>query len=77
MGLWLLKFHTPCPGGYDTTRGMVVRAHSEEAARATANRVAEGEHFGNKPWLDPNLTYCTPLTADGESGLILRDFLHG
>lgn len=82
MKLWLLEpledternYHqpgSPWDPWYDKAFGFVVRAESEADARALAN-----EEHGDEgdAWLDPALSKCVELTADGEPGVVLRDF---
>jgi hypothetical protein len=67
---------------YDKCFGQVVRAQTEEAARAIANKsggaevpwsFGKGRRGDTGPWLDPALTTCVELAADGEPGCILTD----
>jgi hypothetical protein len=60
---------------YDKAFGFVVRAESEQAARALAN-AAGGEEIsaGVNPWLDPAQSTCVPLLAEGEAEVVLFDF---
>lgn len=67
---------------YDKNFGFVVRASSEEEARALAQAEArrydtEGHSHGIEPddaWLKPSLTSCTRLLEEGSVGIILRDY---
>lgn len=65
---------------YDKAFGFVVRADSEDAARGYAQEQAGSEAYDDDyertrlVWLDPALVACTPLTDEGEGGVILRDF---
>lgn len=69
---------------YDKAFGFVVRAETEEDARKIADKNAGGENRGefmdrriantNHPWLYAKYSTCEELTADGEAGMILRDF---
>jgi len=77
MWLWKLAFISPPRGAYDTHRGFVIRADSEEAARIMADETAVDDWHHDHPWLDPKQTYCSALDPDGECEIILRDFLHG
>ena len=69
---------------YDKAFGFVVRAETEVEARQFAHDNAGDENSGmflgkqtaatRQPWLDPKYSTCVKLTADGEPGVILRDF---
>lgn len=69
---------------YDKVFSFVARAETEEAARKYADCEAgdEGrdEFLGSKiantthPWLDSKYSICVELTAEGKSGIIIRDF---
>lgn len=74
MRLWLLKPLEPWDSWYDKVFGFVVRAESADAARAFAEDKAGEESRDVKVWLSPELTSCEELTADGDVGVILRDF---
>ena len=60
---------------WDTAQGFVVRAESEQQARALAADEADDE--GRRAWLDPAFSDCTELVSEGELGVILRDFNAG
>lgn len=75
---------------YDVCMGSVVRAEDEAAARAIAADSGAGDENywrdpasvvdgrnRSSPWLDPSLSSCTELTADGPPGLLLMDFNAG
>lgn len=76
MKLWILRpvddEASPWTPWYDRAFGFIVRAETEAVARQIASFKAGNE----KPaaWLDESLSSCEELTADGEPGLILRDF---
>jgi hypothetical protein len=89
MKLWILRpiekdGDNPWNPWYDKAFGFVVRAETEEDARAMANADAgdenRGEFMGSKiadtktPWLDPKYSTCEPLTADGSAGVMMQDF---
>jgi|PlaIllAssembly_1097288.scaffolds.fasta_scaffold74602_3 hypothetical protein len=90
LALWLIKpvAHHP-DWGWDTARGFVVRASSEEEARMIASlptrctddvppELIEGSgDEGPYPWLDKSQTTCVRLHDRGPRGVILRDFLNG
>jgi hypothetical protein len=76
------------PGG-NTIHGFVVRASSEEKARSIADENAGWENSGKSwnslarqnilgksehPWLDPELSICVELIADGKEEVILKDY---
>lgn len=56
---------------YDLCFDMVVRAESEDDARAIAQRT-EGQSDRGE-WLDPAESNCVELTVDGEPGVIIAD----
>lgn len=57
---------------YDKAFGFVVRAESETEARALAAKVAGDE--GEVAWTDKGSSTCIELTADGEAGVVIRDY---
>ncbi len=72
--LWLLqgKFD------YDCAWGFVVRSETESEARQIAQDGGGDEvRSGKTPWIDPSITTCIELTADGEPGVVLEDFHAG
>ncbi len=82
MKLWLLRPREDLPRDsnpwipeWNNTFGFVIRAESEEQARALA---ITGYGWGNKEYfLDPALTTCVELSSDGEPGIIMEDFHAG
>ena len=72
MKLWLLKPYEDWEPWFDKAFGFVIRAETEEAARAIASENAGDE--GGTPWLLSSHTSCVELLPEGESGLVLRDF---
>lgn len=92
MKLWLLKpidksAEPWAVGCYDVSHGFVIRAETEADARhmaaySVAYLTAEsieslGEHGLEKEWLDPALTSCNELTANGNAEIVVRDFMAG
>lgn len=83
MRLWHLYFlKSDDAGGYDEHQAFVVRAKSEAEARviveASINPADASTYHDSAPglrWLDPNCTACVELTADGDAGIIICDFL--
>lgn len=85
MKLYLLKRIGECD--YDEADGFVVRAKSPQGARKIIAEDWDALHpdsrlpwfgeEGSEPWLNPALTTCQELHADGKPGVVLRDFLHG
>jgi hypothetical protein len=85
MKLWLLRpvdclkeeGNPWCPW-YDKAFGFVVRAETEEEARAMADRNAGDENheisYLIKPWIDARYSSCVELTPEGGQGLVMRDF---
>ena len=95
--LWLLRpirGSAPIEGSkdawdpdYDKACGHVVRAETEEEARALANMFGGAEsgmfsdgneshtyRTGGDPWLDPEQSTCVELIAGGDVGVVLSDF---
>ena len=75
MKLWILQ---PVNSGdamfrYDCAYGFVIRAESEKEAREMAAKQSGDE--GGSTWRDPALTTCVELKAEGEAGVMIRDFL--
>ena len=63
---------------YDLCFGFVVRAETEEAARACAQDEANDrhEHMPEPPtgqWIDARYSSCTLLADEGEEGIVLVD----
>lgn len=63
---------------YDKVFGHVVRAPDEQTARRIADEHAGDENRDRSlrerhPWLDPEISACVELTADGEPGHIIYD----
>lgn len=84
MKLWLITRtdHTD----YDETNSLVIRAADEEAARAFALALdPEWAHLDPEeddpvllhPGLRADNIAITELTADGEPGVIVHDFIRG
>ena len=75
MKLWLLEPMVHWNPWFDTQAGLVVRAETEQDAREIAQESSgdEDRQFV-KPWLDPEVTSCFELTAEGEAGIVLRSF---
>ena len=60
---------------YDCAFGFVIRARNPSEARSIASDLCGDE--GRDLWLDPAESECVHLTAKGDVGLIIRDFIHG
>ena len=89
MKLWILRPVNGLPHGddpwepwYDKAFGFVVRASTEEAARALADADAGDENRGQyqnntivtfKPWLDAKYSTCEELQAEGEESVLMSD----
>lgn len=80
-----LPVPNPWAPWYDKAFGFVVRAEDEQAARALASKDAGDEAGGRdhsvtpprerpNPWLDPDLSSCVELTAEGSSEVVMKDF---
>jgi len=86
MKLWLLRPidtlpFNPWDPWYHCAFGFVVRADTEQEARKFASdnggeENSEQRTDGNecKPWLNPDYSTCEELWAEGEVGLVIRDF---
>jgi len=83
MKLWLLRPATtrttrknsPWDPWYDKSFGFVIRAETEEKARAIADDNAGDEnHDAKHPWLKSSQSICEELLLDGEEDLIMKDF---
>lgn len=83
MKLWIItpkeglqKENNPWIPWYDKLFGIVVRAPNEKLARlyATTEHGDEDWERDSSVWLDENLTDCSELTADGEQGVVIKDF---
>ena len=69
---------------YDKAFGFVVRADSADQARQFANEDAGDENRGmflskktantTAPWTDEKYSTCEELKADGEAGVVMKDF---
>lgn len=57
---------------FDKAFGFVVRAENEPKARQIAAYNCGDE--GEDAWVNPKLSSCEILTADGEPGMIIQDF---
>lgn len=77
---------------YDELHGLVVRCESEDRCRQIAHNNGGDELRRERvpgvnnwtewpviysPWLDPEATTVTEITADGDEEIILRDFNAG
>lgn len=79
MRLWLLRpvgnwYSTPPAAWnpwYDKTFGFVVRAETEQQARAIASKESSDE--GCNAWLDVWQSDCIELTTDGDEGVVIQD----
>lgn len=60
---------------YDQYAGFVIRADSEQEARAIANVIKDDAPDGR--WLDPARSTCNIVSTDGESSIILASFRAG
>jgi hypothetical protein len=91
MKLWILrpidgleKNDNPWNPWYDRAFGFVVRANTEEEARALAHANAgdenRGEFMVNKtantetPWLDAKYSTCIELLPEGDAEVVMKDF---
>ena len=72
MKLYMLKPIVAWNPWYDKVFGIVVRAENETEARTVASIWAGDE--GGAVWHDPLLTTCEVLEAEGNPGMIIKDF---
>lgn len=87
--IWILRpIHTtgddPWDPWYDKSFGFIVRAETEDDARKFAHKDAGDENRGEflskkiaktkKPWLDPKYSTCVELGAEGDAGVLMKDF---
>ena len=86
MKLFILRQVKEWEPWYDTAKGFIVRAETEQAARQLIYDYAKDRYCweddlvagreGKEVWLNPELTTCTELDPDGKPELIMRDFHH-
>lgn len=78
MKLWLIERTDDTD--YDETHAILVRAANEDAARAEALRQYEGSQGVSRPaypgFRADNIS-ISEVTAEGEPGVIMTDFLNG
>ena len=91
MKLWLLrpvdglkKNDNPWEPWYDKAFGFVVRAETEEEARALAHADAGDENRDtfmgskvadtNQPWMNAQYSTCVELLPEGAAGVVMKDF---
>lgn len=81
MKLWLLreKKGAPYKGEIATLCAVLIRAETEQDARAEANAVAvnyRSRDVGEYPeyWLNPEWVGCEEVTADGPPKVLIVDF---
>lgn len=77
MKLWLIRpvddDSPPWHPWYDKYFGFVVRAETEDAARAVvASRKSRSSEYDE--WVDPKWSTCIELTADGPPEVVIADF---
>lgn len=91
MKLWLLRpidglkiDDNPWEPWYDKAFGFVVRAATEEEARALAHAEAGNENRGtfidrkiantHQPWMDAKYSTCVELLTEGAPEVVMKDF---
>ena len=92
MNLWLLRPVEDLPDGdnpwepwYDKNFGFVIRAETEDEARAMATECAGDERYGQfsgpisqqltiTPWLLPKYSTCVAVAAEGDPCVIIVDY---
>ena len=85
MKLWILQPNdlpakdSPWIPIYDKVDCYVIRAETEHEARELAHsRGADENYCGiTAPWRNPKYSFCTELLAEGDSGIVVRDFNAG
>lgn len=84
MKLWLITRTDQTD--YDETNSLVIRAETEDEARAIAIAPdPDYEYDPDEPWyrpmihpgLDASNVIISELTAEGEPGVIVHDFIRG
>lgn len=60
----------------DTCAGAVVRAGSEQAARAFMSKIARGEASCIDPWATDMYTTCIEVTVAGDEEAIMVDVVY-
>jgi hypothetical protein len=90
MKLWLLrpvdglkKNDNPWEPWYDKAFGFVVRAETEDEARALAHAAAGDENRGEfggeqiantkQPWREANYSTCVELLPEGAAEVVMQD----
>ncbi len=78
MKLWLIEPNVGLPNNdnpwdpwYDKAFGFVVRAETEQEARAFAHSEGGDENRNHSPWLDPKYSTATELATHGEAGIVM------
>lgn len=79
MKIWILRpvkdFQSgdnPWEPWYDKAFGFVVRAETEDQARAFAQERAGDEGWG--PWIYADYSTCEELSGNGYEGVLMTDF---
>lgn len=72
MKLWQLALRDISGPPSDRCIAFHVRADTELSARRFASEEPGNE--GGFTWLDPALSTCEELTADGDAGVLMADF---
>jgi hypothetical protein len=81
--LWILRpvdtNSAPWRFQYDKAFGFVIRADSEERARALLTHMETGDEVVGQrdAWTNPAFSTCVELTQEGDEEIIMRDFLSG
>ena len=79
MKLWLLEAiedSGPWDKWYDKAFSFVVRANTEEEARALASGNCGDEYYASEgmAWKSPKYSTCTQLLAKGKAEVVIRNF---
>ena len=69
------RFQNPWIPWYNRCFGMIVRAETKEDARLFADTNSADEAIGKlpNPWINPLLTNCDELMAEGIETVIMQD----
>lgn len=81
-GQLIMDIPNPWDPWYDKAFGFVVRAETEKEARQFIGKEAGDETRNGSPgggerpdvWTNPKFSSCVELTAEGDKGIIIRDF---
>ena len=76
MKLFKLEAHESA--GWDCNQGFVIRASNEKEARDMAqSKICDEKGASKIFWLDDKYSSCSEISLEGDSEIILQDFLAG